>query len=180
MQGLQIAVYNSLLIMGLSFLGGYAINFLPIGLFSLDGWLYKTRRFEQDGRFYEQVFRVRKWKDFLPDGAALFKKGFRKKRLTARNADYLLTYALETCRAELLHYLIFLAVPISLSFQPPSALIVTFLVVFAINVPCIISLRYNRIRLLRLLAHRKGAGNGGNGEAPIVHSAKAKGETIPL
>ncbi|MEN6399424.1 MAG: hypothetical protein ABFC74_03470 [Rectinema sp.] len=178
MQGLKIAVYNSFLIMGLSLLGGYAINLLPIGLFSLDGWLYKTRRFEHDGRFYEQVFRVRKWKDFLPDGAALFRKGFRKKKLMTRNADYLLTYALETCRAELLHYLIFLAVPISLSFQPPGALIITFLVVFAINFPCIISLRYNRIRLLRLLAHRAGTGGDGNGEAPIIHSAKEG--TIPL
>ena len=59
----------------------YLSSRLPLGLFREDGRLYRTRRWEKGGRFYQDVFRIRAWKGLLPDGAALFKSGFRKKRL---------------------------------------------------------------------------------------------------
>jgi len=45
---------------------------LPVRFFRPGGWLYRPRGWESDGAFYESVFRVKKWKDRLPDGAALF------------------------------------------------------------------------------------------------------------
>lgn len=63
MQGLTIAFYNRLLIISVSLLGGFIINYVPISLFSNDNWLYEKRRFECDGKFYEKVLGIRKYKD---------------------------------------------------------------------------------------------------------------------
>ena len=52
---------------------------LPDRYYSPNSFFYKSHRFERDGRIYDQVFRVKRWKHLLPDGGAVWKKrGFKK------------------------------------------------------------------------------------------------------
>lgn len=132
---------------------GSAISFyfLPITYFKLNSFLFKTRAWEKNGSFYEKVFFIKKWKKLLPDGASLFKNGFRKKHLQNSTRNYLEEFAYESCRAEITHL-----PPIFLSLifaTYNDAFIVVFMFLFGLftNLPCILVQRYNRIRILKIL-----------------------------
>ena len=120
---------------------------IPISAFKPESWLYRQRRWEMDGRIYQRVLRIRSWKHRLPDGAAVSKSGFRKKRLQSSDADYLRTFILETCRAELTHWLIFIFSPIFFLWNDWRIGMVMIVYGIAANLPCITSQRFNRIRL---------------------------------
>jgi glycosyl-4,4'-diaponeurosporenoate acyltransferase len=124
---------------------------LPLSLFDPDGWLFRPRGWESGGEVYQRLFRVRSWKKLLPDGAALFKSGFRKKRMISRSPDYSRLFIRETCRAELMHWLVFALVPLFYLWN--EWLVATLMIPYAVltNVPCIIAQRYNRPRLVRML-----------------------------
>jgi glycosyl-4,4'-diaponeurosporenoate acyltransferase len=132
--------------MGVSFLMARQ----KLSLFDPDSWLYRSRRWEQNGRVYDKFLRLRSWKHRLPDGAAIFKNGFTKKHLTATNTDYLEDFARETCRAELTHWIVFLFGPVFLVWNLWWVGIVMILYATGANLPCIITQRYNRIRLQRI------------------------------
>ena len=125
--------------------------------FSPEGWLFRPRRFEADGAFYERRFRVSQWKRWLPDGAALFKRGFKKKRLLSRDPAYLARFARETCRGELAHWLTLVAAPLFFLWNPIGAGVAMIAYAILASVPFIIAQRYNRIRLERMLAGRRRA-----------------------
>ena len=57
---------------------------LPDRLFEHDSYLYRSREWERSGDIWQTLFRVRGWKDKLPDGATILKKGFPKKKLQGR------------------------------------------------------------------------------------------------
>lgn len=148
---LQLVVVNvatwPLIHLGAAWLGTQLKDYL----FRPGAWLFRERRWERGGRLYETVFRIKSWKDRLPDGAALFKGGFRKKRLRSRDPEYLRRFQRETCRAEAVHEAVLLS---SLLFFLWNPVWVGFLMIaYAVlaNVPCILAQRYNRIRLARLL-----------------------------
>ncbi|MDH4291896.1 MAG: glycosyl-4,4'-diaponeurosporenoate acyltransferase [Dehalococcoidia bacterium] len=117
--------------------------------FDPESWLYKGRSWEREGRIYKAFLGVRKWKRVLPDGAAVFKSGFRKKHLKNQDALYLQRFIIETCRAELAHWVIF--VFSFLFFIWNAWWIGMIMVAYAliVNIPCIIAQRYNRARLKR-------------------------------
>jgi glycosyl-4,4'-diaponeurosporenoate acyltransferase len=114
-------------------------------------WLYRERRWERNGIIYHQFFLVKKWKQLLPDGAAVFKFGFEKKELKEFNKDYLSDFLKETCRAEFTHWIVFLCGFIFSIWNLPLVSIFMIVYGFAANIPCIITQRYNRIRLMRVL-----------------------------
>jgi glycosyl-4,4'-diaponeurosporenoate acyltransferase len=129
--------------------------FLPQKNFNLNSFLFKPRSWENSGLFYEKTFFIKKWKKLLPDGASLFKNGFKKKHLNNFSTEYLDKFVYESCRAEATHF-----PPIFLSFV--FALynnigIVIFMFLFSIitNLPCIITQRYNRIRLLKIINKKR-------------------------
>jgi hypothetical protein len=53
--------------------------------------------------FNERVFRIRDWKDRLPDAARWFGGGFAEGRLAGTKADYLRRSIRQTWRGELCH-----------------------------------------------------------------------------
>jgi glycosyl-4,4'-diaponeurosporenoate acyltransferase len=117
--------------------------------------MFRERQFERGGKLYEQVFFIRRWKERLPDGAAFWGKGFRKKRLESLDSDYYQTFVRETCRAELTHWM---QIPPALLFLftgnwPLTAAMLVYAVL--VNLPCILAQRYNRIRFLRVLHRRQ-------------------------
>ena len=119
--------------------------------FSYRSPLYRSRKWEKNGQIYQQIFRVRSWKRYLPDGGALLKGGYAKKHLDFPSKERLEKYLLESCRAELAHELAILPFWIFGFFAPPKVILFMFLYSIAVNMPCIITQRFNRPRVARLL-----------------------------
>jgi len=100
---------------------------------------------------YERIFRIKSWKDKLPDAAGWFGGGFQKRRLAGKDADYLGRFIQETWRGELCHWCALAFVPVFFLWNPWWADIVIVVYAVMANVPCILAQRYNRIRLRRVL-----------------------------
>jgi glycosyl-4,4'-diaponeurosporenoate acyltransferase len=136
--------------LGIAWLG----TLLPRRLFDPARPWFRIHAWERSGRVYERLFRLRAWKDALPDGAALFRGGFRKARLTARRADYLAVFAAETCRGEAVHWTVLLSAALFFLWNPPWAGWIMVAYAIAANLPCILVQRYNRARLARAAKQR--------------------------
>lgn len=119
--------------------------------FQYDRSIYRTRAWEQNGKIYEKFAKVHKWKKFLPDGASIGKGGFRKKHMTSFSKDYLERYLMESCRAELTHWLAIIPFWVFGLFAPPRVIFYMSIYALAVNLPCIIAQRYNRPRMAKLL-----------------------------
>lgn len=115
---------------------------------------FKERPFERKGKFWRNVFYVHRWKDSLPDGASLFKLGYKKKQLTDTTIETMQLFILETKRAELTHLLLLLPAPLFFLWNPVWAGFVMLFYAVIVNVPFIIIQRYNRIRL-EMIARRR-------------------------
>jgi glycosyl-4,4'-diaponeurosporenoate acyltransferase len=118
--------------------------------FNPESSLFKKRMFERDGRLYEKMFFVKKWKGLLPDGAAWFKGGFQKKNLKSREPEYLKRFAHESCRGEMSHLISLCFIPVFYIYNPLWAAIIMSICGLLANFPCIIVQRFNRIQLLRI------------------------------
>ena len=136
---------------------GYLAHRLPDRVLERDNWLLRPRRFERGGRFYERWFAVRRWKDLLPEGGGAFRGGRSKSRLFGHDRAGLEAYARETRRAELAHWMAVVPTPLFALWNP--AWLMPFMVAFAVvvNAPCIVVVRYNRLRIGRLLSSRRSA-----------------------
>ena len=121
------------------------------GTFNPESWLYRDRDWEKSGRIYEVILNIKGWKKFLPDGAAVFRSGFRKKKLQNWDVAYIQRFIIETCRAELTHWIIFAFSVIFFIWNVWWVGIIMIAYAFIVNIPCVITQRYNRIRLKKLL-----------------------------
>jgi glycosyl-4,4'-diaponeurosporenoate acyltransferase len=130
------------------------ISILQARDFDPKSWLYMERKWEHKSRFYESVFNVKKWKRWLPDGAEVSHKAFKKKHLQNADSAYIQVFILETCRAEILHWIIFLFGFVFFIWNPWYVGIIMIVYAVITNLPCILTQRYNRIRLRRLLLAR--------------------------
>jgi glycosyl-4,4'-diaponeurosporenoate acyltransferase len=128
----------------------YLMTHIPLSSFDTGFWLYKQRKWEKNSKIYVRIFGLKKWKKRLPDGAALFKKGFQKKHLKGIDDIYLDNFIRETCRAEITHWIMFLLSPVFFIWNIWWAGIVMIMYAILVNLPCIIIQRYNRIRLKRV------------------------------
>lgn len=122
--------------------------------FNPEAWLFRTYWFERTGAIYERLFRIKQWKHAIPDGAAWFKAGFPKRELAEADVPYLKRFLLETCRAELVHWAVFLAAGIFFLWNEVWVGLIMVAYGAVANVPCIVIQRYNRARLRRVIARR--------------------------
>lgn len=129
----------------------YFITMLPLEFFNPQKSIFQMRGWEKNGEIYQKIFRVKKWRKKLPDGAALFKKGFRKKRIKSRDPEYLARFVRETCRGELAHWMVLSAAPLFFLWNPLWAGCINVAYALLANLPCIITQRYNRPFFFRLL-----------------------------
>ena len=126
---------------------------LPARFFRPDAFLWRAHRWEKEGRVYDDIFHVRAWKRLLPDGGAAFhKRGYRKKNLTDYSEANLERFLVESARGELTHWLAILPFWVFGLFSPPVVVWLMLAYALAVNVPCIIAQRYNRPRVLAVLA----------------------------
>lgn len=117
--------------------------------------LFRPFSWERSGPFYEKILRIKKWKEFLPDGARVStRRGFPKKRLREKSRPYLERFVRETCRAELTHWIIILFAPFFFLWNKTG--VGFFMIVYALaeNIPLILAQRYNRQRLSRILSKK--------------------------
>jgi glycosyl-4,4'-diaponeurosporenoate acyltransferase len=126
---------------------------LPDRFFSPGRYLYRAHRFEKEGRIYESLFHVSRWKQLLPDGGAVWKKrGYEKKTMKDFSRENLNKFLVESGRAEMTHWLAIFPFWVFWFFTPPIVPWIMLLYAVLINCPCIIVQRYNRPRIERLLA----------------------------
>jgi glycosyl-4,4'-diaponeurosporenoate acyltransferase len=130
-------------------LSGYAVHKLPPSRLARDGWLFRPRPFERDGRFYADRLRIKRWKDRLPEAGALFAGGVSKRHLPV-DGD-LARFAVETRRAELGHWLATVPAPLFVLWNPPGIAAAMVFYALVVNLPFIAIQRYNRCRIGRLL-----------------------------
>jgi glycosyl-4,4'-diaponeurosporenoate acyltransferase len=112
------------------------------------GVITSLRRWERRD-FYERVLRVRAWKDMLPEAGTWF-GGISKRSLPRHLDGGLQRFVAESLRAERVHLAYLLCIVVTMSWTRGWWLFLTFGFAIAVNVPCIVVARYNRIRLAHL------------------------------
>ena len=150
--GAWIVILNVIAIPAIHLGVSWLFTRLPGSWFRAGSMVFRSRRWEREGRTYERLFGVRLWKDLLPDAAPWF-DGFPKQHLMGRDPGYLRAFRTETCRGEAAHYAQIPAIMAVLAWNPwPVAATVIILYAFLSNLPCIIVQRHTRLRLGHLLA----------------------------
>jgi glycosyl-4,4'-diaponeurosporenoate acyltransferase len=117
----------------------------------------RPRGWERGGRFYERMFAIKRWKDRMPDGSRLFRGGFAKGKLEIATPEYLERFLRETWRGEVVHWLALATLPLFAIWNPWWGVLINAAVALAVNFPCILVLRYNRARIVRLFGRHQRA-----------------------
>lgn len=134
---------------------GFVMSRVPVARLDHDTWLTRPRRFEDGGRFYERRLRVRLWKERLPELGDLFPGGRSKSRLGGTSDEALRRYAVETRRAEIVHWINAAAGPFFLLWCPPGIGAVMIVFGLVAHLPFVIIQRSNRAQIERVLASRR-------------------------
>ena len=129
----------------------WAFTKLPVARFNPG----KAFAWERNGHFYETTFRIKDWKDRLPDAARWFGGGFAKGTLAGTQRDYLQRFIRETWRGELCHWAAIACAPVFFLWNPWWSDLIIVAYALAANLPCILAQRYNRARFQRLLTRLK-------------------------
>lgn len=125
---------------------------LPDSFFDPSRFLWRTLKWEREGKVYETVFHVRSWKHLLPDGGGVLqKRGYKKRSLNDYSEENLHRFLVEAARGELTHWLGILPFWVFGLFAPPYVVLIMLLYALAVNLPCIIAQRYNRPRVALLM-----------------------------
>lgn len=130
----------------------YATFFLCISMnksfFDPNRKMYQPRKWEKGGKFYSDVLKINKWKDFLPQHVG--KDGFSKDHLDDLSIEYLDEFIMETCRGEWNHTMNCLyAIALLLMNDLIFGIVLTIALLLG-NLPFAIIQRYNRFRLQKL------------------------------
>lgn len=108
---------------------------------------------------YEKLFLVRYWKSLLPDAAPWF-NGFAKGSLSSTKINYLQSFVTETRRGEFSHWWQMLAISLFIIWTPPPWHFVIIGYAIFSNIPCVINLRYTRLRILSLIDKKQSKNHG--------------------
>lgn len=129
---------------------GFLCTRIPVRFLAKDMWLFRTRRWEQQGELYHRLFGVRYWKKKLPSGSRLF-GGFDMRSIASYDIPYLERWIVETQRSELCHWILIAPALLFFLWNPPE--VGYGMIVYAVlfNFPMIVVQRHNRPRLQALL-----------------------------
>lgn len=116
-----------------------------------DGCVLRLRQFEAGGAWYERRLRIKSWKEQLPETGARG-GGMSKRQLPGRNREALERFAAECRRGERTHWTITAAGPAFVVWNTYPETIAISVANAAGNAPFIAILRYNRARIVRMLA----------------------------
>ncbi len=124
-----------------------------------DSFLFRIHFWERKGLY--RALRVHRWKHLLPDGGAVVKGGYRKKKMTDYSVENMERFVVESCRAELTHLIAILPFWIFGLVGPPPIIVYMLIYALIVNLPCIIAQRYNRPRVMALISQMKARKDGG-------------------
>lgn len=128
---------------------------IPVRFFIPNAFLFRPRNWERGGILYQKLFKIKRWKERAPDGAGFLKeRGFPKKRLGNSSNAYLNAFLIETCRAEMTHWIIMLFAPFFFLWNRFWVGIIMILYAVAENIPLIMIQRYNRARFRKIMEKR--------------------------
>lgn len=128
---------------------------LPVSCFDYKKWQFRVRTFEKNGDIYQHFFKVRKWKNHIPELGDFIKSIFPKKQILGLSRDYLYRFAAETCRAEFAHWCIIFSSFIFKFWNGAAMSIFIVLLAIVLNFPYIIIQRYNRPRIINILLQKE-------------------------
>ncbi|MDO4730641.1 MAG: hypothetical protein Q4B14_00705 [Clostridia bacterium] len=114
---------------------------------------YMTKSWEKNGNIYIKYFKIKLWKDHIPQHIG--KEGFSKRNVDLKmlnDDEYIERFLLETCRAEWNHSYNCLYAVIAFIISPVAYAVVFSSIVIIFNGACVCIQRYNRIRILNLKA----------------------------
>ena len=153
---------NETSILWLLFINILAWFFIHMGIALLtvripDEWLakreriFRPRAWEKEGEFWQTHFRIRSWKKFLPDGSLFIPSSYDQTHLQGTKEENLEKFIIETIRAELTHWLMIPPAFLFFLWNPPWAAYIMIVYALILNGPLIMTQRYNRPRLQKLL-----------------------------
>lgn len=134
-----------------SLLIGFVGHLLPLKLLETETWLTRPRPWGETRHWYEQVLRIKSWKDWLPEAGDFFPGGFAKSSVGGGNCELMSRFLAETRRAEYVHIAIWPFWLVTTLWTPSWGVLVNLVVGTALNLPCLWVQRYNRLRLQHLL-----------------------------
>lgn len=82
----------------------YCCSKFPIERFDFNSRFYQSLAWEKDGKIYQELFHVRSWKRYIPQGSKLF-HGFSLQNLPSMDLAYLRLWLQESCRGEFCHWM---------------------------------------------------------------------------
>jgi glycosyl-4,4'-diaponeurosporenoate acyltransferase len=126
---------------------------LPAHLYYHRKWLFRERKWEKGGEFYQRVLKVKAWKKFLPELSDFVKSIFPKRNLAQFDKDYLTRFLAESCKSELTHWGIIFSTLLFYACNDSNAAAAMLAVATVLNLPYIIIQRYNRPRIIQILEH---------------------------
>lgn len=124
---------------------------IPDKFYNPNSFIFRTYKWEKNGKIYSRFFKVEKWKKYLPDGGAVVKGGYRKKNLENFSKTNLEKFVVESCRGEVSHWIAIFPFWVFGFIAPIFVLIPMFIYAMVVNMPCIITQRYNRPRFMKIL-----------------------------
>lgn len=125
-------------------------------VYSLDKKMFQPKKWEDNGKWYDDKLYIKKWKDRLPQHIG--KNGFSKQHFTNLSKEYIDTFIMETCRAEWEHSISCFYIVITFIISPFKIALIFSLFTIAANIPFLIIQRYNRFRLLKIKNRLERAG----------------------
>jgi glycosyl-4,4'-diaponeurosporenoate acyltransferase len=113
--------------------------------------LFKVLKFEEEPSIYQTIFKIRYWKDKLPEGSKIVNAKTSKKQLDNSKQEYLNDFLIEINRGELAHWLQIIPAPLFFLFNLEWVGWLMIVYALAFNLPFIMIQRFNRARLIRVL-----------------------------
>jgi glycosyl-4,4'-diaponeurosporenoate acyltransferase len=158
LSGIWLVVLNGIAWVALHLGIAYLCCRIPTQRLDHRRWLFRTRDWERGGAVYQAILRIRKWKSLLPSGGPALGADFSLAHVDSRDRGYLQRWVLESCRAELTHWLAMASVALFLLWNPPVGVVANVVYAVTANVPCILAQRYNRPRVLAILERQADLG----------------------
>jgi glycosyl-4,4'-diaponeurosporenoate acyltransferase len=172
LSGIWLVVLNGMAWVAVHLGVAYLCCRIPAQHLDCRRWLFRTRSWERGGRVYQTVLRVKKWKSLLPSGGPALGADFSLAHVESRDRVYLQRWVVESCRAEITHWLAMATVVLFLLWNPPVGMAANIVYAIAANAPCILAQRYNRPRVVAILERHV---DHGGAEAAAVPSGPGLG-----
>jgi glycosyl-4,4'-diaponeurosporenoate acyltransferase len=149
--GLRAVVVFSALWAAFGVISGAVGALLPSRLLQHDRGVLRLRTFERGGAWYRRRLAIHRWKSRLPEAARWIGRAPAKASLVSTRTDDLARFAVETRRAELVHWanVAFGASFLLWTTRPVGLTMLAF--GLAVHLPFVVVQRYNRARLARVL-----------------------------